>query len=137
MALKIKLSRYGRKKVPFYRVVVAEARSKRDGKYIDLLGFYNPTTHPATIQVDRDKTASWISKGAKPTETVEYLLKKENFLYTKDFQPAKPLTVRKKKSKKDRAREEAAKVAADQAVKDKAAAAAAEIASAEAVPASE
>ena len=70
MALKIKLSRKGRKNVPFYRVVVAEARSKNDGKFTDLLGFYNPQTHPVTLEIDREKAKYWISKGAKPTDTV-------------------------------------------------------------------
>ncbi|MEI6222263.1 MAG: 30S ribosomal protein S16 [bacterium] len=123
MALKIKLSRYGRKKLPFYRVVVVEARSKRDGNYVDLLGFYNPLTHPATLEINHDKTNDWITKGAKPTDTVAYLLKKENFTWTKSFKAPASLTTRKKKSKKDKAREESAKEAATKQAEEKAAAA--------------
>ena len=108
MALKIKLSRYGRKKIPFYRVIIAEARSKRDGKYIDLLGYYNPCTNPVTLQINREKAQYWLDKGAKPTKTIAYLLEKENFIWTKDFKPAKPIPVKKKRTKKDRKKEKEA-----------------------------
>jgi len=74
MALKIKLSRGGTKKKPFYRIVVAEARSKRDGKTVDRLGFYDPKTSPPTVKIDQKKLKDWIGKGAKPTDSVRKVL---------------------------------------------------------------
>ncbi len=76
MAVKIRLTRLGKKKSPFYRVVVADARSPRDGRFIEELGYYDPTTDPATIKIDVDKAGEWIKNGAQPTETVRALLKK-------------------------------------------------------------
>lgn len=75
--LKIKLSRLGKKHHPFYRIIVAEARSKRDGKYLDLLGTYDPNTDPATVKLNLQTYEQWITKGAKPTETVANLYKKQ------------------------------------------------------------
>lgn len=72
--LKIKLSRFGKKGQPHYRVVVNEARSKRDGKYIALLGHYAPVQTPKILEIDLEAYADWIKKGAKPTETVEHLV---------------------------------------------------------------
>lgn len=76
MAVKMRLRRMGAKHQPSYRIVVADSRSPRDGRYIDQVGFYNPRTEPATITLDREKAAEWLRKGAQPTETVEILLKK-------------------------------------------------------------
>lgn len=74
--LKIKLSRYGKRGQPFYRIIVAEAKSKRDGKYIDLIGTYNPLSQPAEIKLDQQKYQDWLKKGAQPTDTVRGLFKK-------------------------------------------------------------
>ena len=80
MAVKIRLRRMGAKKAPFYRIVVADSRSPRDGRCIEELGFYNPMTTPADIQVDAEKAKKWISNGAQPTETVRALLKKNGVI---------------------------------------------------------
>lgn len=74
--LKIKLTRLGKRNQPHYRVVVNEAKTRRDGKYVDMLGHYNPLTNPAEIVIDMEKYASWLKKGAQPTETVAHLAKK-------------------------------------------------------------
>lgn len=76
MAVKIRLTRLGKKKAPFYRVVVADSRSPRDGRFIEMLGTYDPSTDPATIKIDTEKAATWIKNGAQPTDTVRALLKK-------------------------------------------------------------
>lgn len=76
MAVKIRLTRLGAKKAPFYRVVVADSRAPRDGKYIDLIGTYNPLTDPAEIKIDADKAQKWLANGATPTETARELLVK-------------------------------------------------------------
>lgn len=76
MAVKIRLTRLGKKKSPFYRVVVADSRSPRDGRFIEEIGYYDPTTEPATIKIDTEKAAAWVKNGAQPTETVKSLLKK-------------------------------------------------------------
>jgi small subunit ribosomal protein S16 len=68
----------GAKHQPSYRIVVADSRSPRDGRFIDQIGFYNPRTNPATVTLDREKAANWLRKGAQPTETVEILLRKFN-----------------------------------------------------------
>lgn len=72
--LKIRLARVGKKKAPSYRVVVADARSPRDGRYVEIVGNYNPLTEPTTFQVDADKVRDWLNKGAQPTERVQKLL---------------------------------------------------------------
>lgn len=74
--LKIKLYPVGKKNQPRYRIVVAPARSKRDGKYIDSLGFYDPLTDPAIIKIDKNKYNDWLKKGAQPTDTIRHLVKK-------------------------------------------------------------
>lgn len=74
--LKIKLTRLGKRNQPHYRVVVNEAKKRRDGKYVDMLGHYNPLSNPAEIVIDLEKYDSWIKKGAQPTETVAHLAKK-------------------------------------------------------------
>lgn len=76
MAVKIRLTRMGDKKSPFYRVVVADSKSPRDGKYIDLLGTYNPLTNPAEIKIDNAKAQQWLKNGATPTETAKSVLVK-------------------------------------------------------------
>lgn len=73
MAVKIRLRRMGNKKNPFYRIVVADSRSPRDGRIIEELGYYNPLTDPTTFKVDNEKAVDWISKGAKPTDVVDRL----------------------------------------------------------------
>ena len=80
MAVKIRLRRMGAKKAPFYRVVVADSRYPRDGRFIEELGYYNPLTTPAEVKIDADKAKKWIANGAQPTETVKALLKKNNIL---------------------------------------------------------
>jgi small subunit ribosomal protein S16 len=74
MAVKIRLARHGAKKAPFYRIVVADARSPRDGAFIDRVGTYNPRTQPSEINVDADKAQEWLAKGAQPTNQLENLL---------------------------------------------------------------
>lgn len=83
MAVKIRLQRHGSKKRPFYFIVVADARSPRDGKFIQKLGTYNPLTVPATIQLDRQKSLEWLHKGAQPTDTVRQILSFKGVLYLK------------------------------------------------------
>lgn len=80
MAVKIRLKRIGAKKAPFYRIVVADSRAPRDGRFIDEIGTYNPTKEPAIITVNDDKAVDWLKKGAQPSETVKALLKKAGVL---------------------------------------------------------
>jgi small subunit ribosomal protein S16 len=83
MAVKMRLQRKGRKKAPFYHIVVADARAPRDGRFIEKLGIYNPMTKPATIELDREKAFDWLMKGAKPTDTVRAMLRFKGVLYKK------------------------------------------------------
>ena len=76
MAVKIRLTRMGAKKAPFYRVVVADGRFPRDGRFIEEIGYYNPLTTPADVKIDAEKAKKWIANGAQPTDTVKVLLKK-------------------------------------------------------------
>ncbi len=76
MAVKIRLKRMGAKKSPFYRVVVADSRYPRDGRFIEEIGTYNPLVNPAEVKIDGEKAAQWIKNGAQPTDTVKSLLKK-------------------------------------------------------------
>ena len=76
MAVRIRLTRKGRKKQPFYRIVVADSESPRDGKFLDIVGTYDPMQNPAAVKIDNEKLDTWMKKGAKPTETVESLIKK-------------------------------------------------------------
>ena len=78
--VKIRLRRMGAKKRPFYRLVVADARSPRDGRFIEQLGYYDPLTEPATVQVDREKLQRWLSQGAQPSDAARTLLKREGIL---------------------------------------------------------
>lgn len=83
MATRIRLQRHGRSKRPYYYIVVADSRSRRDGKFIDRIGDYNPLTVPATINVDFDKAFEWIMKGAQPSETCSKILSYKGVLYKK------------------------------------------------------
>lgn len=76
MAVKIRLRRMGAKKAPFYRIVVADSRYPRDGRFIEEIGYYNPVTNPPEIKVDTEKAKQWINNGAQPTETVKDILRK-------------------------------------------------------------
>ena len=78
--VKIRLRRMGAKKAPFYRIVVADSRSPRDGRFIEEIGTYNPLTEPAEIKINAEKAQEWIKSGAQPTDTVKALLKKANVL---------------------------------------------------------
>lgn len=80
MAVKIRLKRVGKKKQPYYRVVVADARSPRDGRFIEEIGTYNPHTNPSTFKVDAEKVKDWMAKGAQPTDTIKKLLKYNGIL---------------------------------------------------------
>jgi small subunit ribosomal protein S16 len=83
MAVKMRLTRMGDKKSPFYRIVVADSRVARDAKYIDLVGTYNPIANPEEIKIDNAKAQDWIKKGAQPTETVRALLVKSGAIESK------------------------------------------------------
>ena len=80
MAVKMRLRRMGQKKAPFYRIIVADSRSPRDGKFIEEIGYYDPTKEPAVVQIDAEKAKMWIATGAQPTDTVRVLLKKNEIL---------------------------------------------------------
>ena len=80
MAVKIRLTRMGKKKNPFYRIVVADERSRRDGAPIDEIGYYDPMTNPANVKIDADKATKWLNNGAQPTDTVRSLLKKAEII---------------------------------------------------------
>ena len=91
MAVRIRLQRHGRKKRPFYRVVVADSRHQRDGRFIEKLGYYNPLTHPATVVINEEKALHWLKEGAQPSDTAKSLLSKvgvwEKFTYMKLGKP--------------------------------------------------
>ena len=78
--VKIRLTRGGAKKNPFYRIVVADSRAARDGKFIEILGTYDPLKDPAEVKINEEKAKKWISDGAKPTDTVRALFKKQNII---------------------------------------------------------
>ncbi|GIM47560.1 30S ribosomal protein S16 [Collibacillus ludicampi] len=80
MAVKIRLKRMGAKKVPFYRVVVSDSRSPRDGRFIEEIGTYNPVTQPAQIHIDEEKAIKWLQNGAQPSDTVRNLFSKTGIL---------------------------------------------------------
>ncbi|MBR0045223.1 MAG: 30S ribosomal protein S16 [Synergistaceae bacterium] len=77
MAVRIRLSRQGKKKAPFYRLVVADSRAPRDGKFIELIGTYNPMTDPAAVTIDEDRALYWLGQGASPSDTARGPLKKQ------------------------------------------------------------
>jgi small subunit ribosomal protein S16 len=76
MAVKIRLRRMGAKKAPFYRIIVADSRSPRDGRFIDEIGYYNPITEPAVIKIDEEKAVNWVKNGAQPSDVVKKLFDK-------------------------------------------------------------
>ena len=80
MAVKIRLTRMGKKKAPFYRIVVADERTRRDGTPIEEIGYYDPMTEPANIKIDAEKANKWLANGAQPTDTVRALLKKSEII---------------------------------------------------------
>lgn len=80
MAVKIRLRRMGAKKAPFYRVVVADSRFPRNGRFIEEVGYYDPTKEPSVIKIEADKVKKWLDNGAQPTDTVRALLKKEEII---------------------------------------------------------
>ncbi|MBE6854369.1 MAG: 30S ribosomal protein S16 [Ruminococcus sp.] len=80
MAVKIRLRRMGAKKAPFYRIVVADSRYPRDGRFIEEIGYYDPTKEPSVVKLDADKAKDWMSKGAQPTDTVKVIMKKQGIL---------------------------------------------------------
>ncbi len=80
MAVKIRLRRMGAKKAPFYRVVVADSRYPRDGRFIEEIGYYDPTKEPSVVNIDGEKVKKWLQNGAQPTDTVRALLKKSNII---------------------------------------------------------
>ena len=82
MAVKLRLQRFGTTKRPYYRLVVADSRSKRDGRYLEIIGSYDPTKEPTEIKIDEERALDWLSKGAQPTDTVKNLLTKKG-IYTK------------------------------------------------------
>lgn len=86
MPVKIRLQRRGRKKRPFYHIVIADSRAPRDGRFIEKIGIYNPLTKPATIELDRDKAFDWLNKGAQPTDTARAILRFKGVMYRKHLQ---------------------------------------------------
>ncbi len=78
MAVRIRLTRLGRKKKPFYRIIVADSESKRDGKFLDVIGTYDPLVDPIAININNDKLQEWLGRGALPTTTVKSLMKKSS-----------------------------------------------------------
>ena len=80
MAVRIRLSRMGSTKRPFYRIVVADSRAPRDGKFVEVIGTYNPRTEPVAVQVNSERLQTWLKQGAEPTDTVRSLLKKKGLL---------------------------------------------------------
>ena len=80
MAVKLRLTRMGSKKAPFYRIVATDSRKARDGQYIEQIGIYDPTKEPALVQIDAEVAKKWIANGAQPTETVRDLLKKQSII---------------------------------------------------------
>ncbi|MBR6742790.1 MAG: 30S ribosomal protein S16 [Clostridia bacterium] len=80
MAVKIRLTRTGKKKAPSYRVVVADSRFPRDGRFIEEIGYFDPLSKPETVKIDADKAKNWIKNGAQPTDTVRALLKKNGII---------------------------------------------------------
>lgn len=126
MAVRIRLARAGAKKAPFYRIVVADSRAPRDGRFIEILGRYNPRTNPSTIELDVEKADAWLAKGASASETVEKLI-----AIARDPEaapPARQAAISKKA---------AAKAAAESAKAEQEAAEAAEEAADEETPAAE
>lgn len=89
MAVKIRLQRHGRKKAPYYHIVIADARSPRDGKFIENIGMYNPIAKPANIDINRDRALHWVMQGAEPTDTVKAILRYKGVMFRKHLQLCK------------------------------------------------
>ena len=98
MAVKMRLKRMGAKKRPFYRIVVADSRFPRDGRFIEEVGYYNPVENPAVIKVDKELAMKWLNNGATPTDTVRDILSKEGIL--KEFHEAKMASKKNEKAGK-------------------------------------
>ena len=96
--VKIRLTRMGDKKSPFYRIIVADSRAPRDGKFIDIVGTYNPLTEPAEIKIAEDKAKHWLSVGALPSDTVKAMFVNAGIIQNAKKAPAKTKAVKKKKS---------------------------------------
>lgn len=104
MAVKMRLTRLGDKRTPFYRIVVADSRKARDGEYVDLIGTYNPLTKPEEVKIDAQKAKKWIENGAEPTETVKALLVKNGIIEAKKKKTeSKPKAAKKETAKKEKA----------------------------------
>jgi len=88
--IKLRLRRMGAKKRPSYRIVAADSKSPRDGRFIESVGFYDPITQPATVRIDEDRAKHWLSVGAQPTETVHHLFAKAGLMEAPAHKPAKP-----------------------------------------------
>jgi small subunit ribosomal protein S16 len=134
LAVKIRLARHGAKKAPYYRIVVADGRARRDGRFIEILGRYNPRTAPSTVEVDVEKVDAWIAKGAQPTEAVVKLVA---IAKGEKQAPVVEAKVSKKAAEKAKAEADAAQKAADEAAAAAVAAEEAAAAEAEAEPAEE
>lgn len=139
MSVKIRLARHGAKKAPFYRVIIADSRARRDGRFIEIVGRYNPRTNPSTIEIDLEKVDQWMAKGAQPTEAAAKLIAAARGVKAAPVEEAKPSkkavakVEAEAKAKADA--EVAAKAEAEAAVKAKADAEAAAKAEAEAAAA--
>ena len=129
MSVKIRLARHGAKKAPFYRVVVADGRARRDGRFIEMVGRYNPRATPSLVEVDIEKVDAWLAKGAQPTEAVAKLIAVAR---GEKAAPVEETKASKKAVAKAAAEEAAAAKAAEEAAAAAAAAAEAEAAAAEA-----
>lgn len=126
MSVKIRLTRHGRKKIPFYRVIVADSRSPRDGRFIEQLGTYDPMKDPGELIINEEATLQWLKQGAQPSETVRGLLKSKSGVWEK-FRPGEGKTLRVQQV-------EAAQIARNKAAKTAKPAEAAETAAAEPAP---
>lgn len=96
--VKIRLTRMGDKKSPFYRIIVADSRAPRDGKFIDIVGTYNPLSEPAEIKIDAEKAKRWLTVGAKPSDTVKAMFVNAGIIENAKKAPAKTKAVKKKKA---------------------------------------
>ena len=112
MAVRIRLTRVGATKRPSYRVVAIDSRKPRDGRSLEILGYYDPLTDPATVQIDSDKLNAWIAKGAKPSDTVGKLMRQAGIGADAPAAPAKPASRAKPAAKTTRTRKAPAKAAA-------------------------
>ncbi len=134
MSVKIRLARHGAKKAPYYRVVIADERSRRDGRFIEIVGRYNPRTEPSTIELDLEKIDAWVAKGAQPTEAAAKLIAIARGEKEVPVEEAKVSKKAAQKAADEAAAAEQAKLDAAKAKEDAAAAAAAEAEAAAAEP---